>query len=48
MTLIQAFVWNAGSCALMLREKSEWEPHEDQSTDAGHSDGVARSSDEGS
>jgi len=30
----------------MLREKSKWRPHEDESTDVEHSDGVARSSDE--
>jgi hypothetical protein len=48
MTLIQAFVWNMGSCVLMLREKSKWQPHEEESTDAVHSDGVARSSGESS
>lgn len=48
MTLIQAFVGNVGSCALMPREQSKWKTHEDLSTDAGHSDGVARSSDESS
>ena len=46
--MIQAFVWNVGSCALMPREQSKWQNHEDQSTDAGHSDGVARSSEESS
>jgi len=48
MTLIQALVENVGSWALMLREKSKWKPHEDESTDAGHSDGVVRSSGESS
>ena len=32
----------------MLREKFKWRPHENESTDAGHGGGVARSSDEGS
>jgi len=32
----------------MSRKKSKWKPHEDESTEAGHSDGVARSSDESS
>jgi hypothetical protein len=31
----------------MSREKSKWRPHKDQSTDARHRDGTARSSDEG-
>lgn len=31
----------------MRREMSKWKPHEDPSTDAGHRDGVACSSDEG-
>ena len=31
----------------MSREKSKWWPHEDQSTDARHRGGTARSSDEG-
>jgi hypothetical protein len=28
----------------MLREKSKWKPHKDESTDAEHSDGPTRSS----
>ncbi len=32
--------------ASMSREKSKWKPHEDQSTDAGHRGGLARSSEE--
>jgi len=32
----------------MLREKSKWKNHEDESTDAKHRDGVTRSSDEAS
>ena len=31
----------------MLREKSKWRPHKDQSTNARHRDGTARISDEG-
>jgi len=30
----------------MLREKSKWKPHKDESTDADHRGGSARSSDE--
>ena len=30
----------------MLREKFKWRPHENESTDARHRDGVASSSDE--
>ncbi|MDY7036837.1 MAG: hypothetical protein SV375_11835 [Thermodesulfobacteriota bacterium] len=32
----------------MLREKSKWKHHKDQSTDAEHRGGVTHSSDEGS
>ena len=32
----------------MTREKSKWRTHKDESTDAGHRGGAARSSDEGS
>ena len=32
----------------MLREKSKWRSHEDESTDAEHRGGTARSSDEAS
>jgi hypothetical protein len=31
----------------MLREKSKWKPHKDQSTKAKHRGGATRSSDEG-
>jgi RNA-directed DNA polymerase len=31
----------------MLREKFKWRPHENESTDAEHRGGVARSSEEG-
>lgn len=47
MNLIQAFVGNVGSCRPDVKEKSKWRPHEDESTDAGHSGGVARTSEEG-
>jgi len=30
----------------MLREKSKWKPHKDESTDAGYRGGTARSSGE--
>jgi RNA-directed DNA polymerase len=30
----------------MLREKFKWRPHKNESTDAEHSDGLPRSSDE--
>jgi hypothetical protein len=33
--------------APMIREKSKWRTHEDESTDAGHRGGAARKSDEG-
>ena len=32
----------------MIREKSKWRPHEDESTDAEHRDGLSRSSVEAS
>jgi RNA-directed DNA polymerase len=32
----------------MLRERSKWKPHKDQSTDAAHRGGVTRSSEEAS
>jgi len=34
--------------ASMIREKSKWRTHKDESTDAGHRGGAVRSSDEGS
>jgi hypothetical protein len=46
MNLIQALVWNVGTCVLILREKSKWKPHKDLSTNAEHRDGSARSSNE--
>jgi hypothetical protein len=48
MNLIQAFVWNVGTCHLMLRKKLECIPHKSLSTDAGDGGGTVRSSDEAS
>ena len=45
--MVQALVWNVGTCVSMQREKLKWKPHESQSTDAGHRGGVTRSSVEG-
>lgn len=36
VTLIQAYVWNVGTFALMEREKFKWRHHENESTEAGH------------
>lgn len=46
MNLIQAFVWNVGTCALMLREQSKWKHHKDLSTNAVYRGGSTRSSNE--
>ena len=46
MNLIQAFVWNVGTCMLMLRESFKWKPHENVSTKAGYRGGLTRISDE--
>ena len=37
----QALVGNVGTCAPMPRETSKWQPHKEQSTDAGHRGGQA-------
>ena len=42
--MIQAFIGNVGTCALMLREKFKWKTHKNESIDAGHRGGVTRSS----
>ena len=42
----EALVWNVGTCALMLRETSKWQTHEEPSTDAGRRDGRVSTSDE--
>lgn len=48
MNLIEAFVWNVGSCRPDVKgETQDGGPIESESTDAGHSGGVACSSDEG-
>ena len=44
--MIQALVRNVGTCVPMLREKPKWKNHEGESTEAGHSDGTTRSSEE--
>ena len=44
--MLQVFVRNVGTCVSMLREKSKWRTHKDESTDARHRGGVTRSSDE--
>jgi len=46
MNLIQALIWNVGTCALMQRETSKWRPHKGLSTKAVHRGGLTRSSDE--
>ena len=44
--LAQAFLWNLGTCTLMLRENSKWWTHKDESIDALCGGGTIRSSDE--
>jgi hypothetical protein len=46
VSLGQALVRNVRTRASMRREKSEWRPHEEESTDARPGGGSARSSDE--
>jgi len=46
VTLVQALVWNVGTCDSMRREKLKWPTHKSLSTEARHRDGVARSSEE--
>ena len=48
VTLVQALVWNVGTCVSMLREQLKWKPHQSLSTEARHRGGVARCSVEGS
>jgi hypothetical protein len=48
VTLVQALVWNVGTCVSILRERLKWKPHQSLSTDARHRGGVARCSVEGS
>jgi hypothetical protein len=42
----EALVWNVGTCALMPRETSKWQTHEEPSTNAGRRDGRVSTSDE--
>ena len=48
VNLVQALVWNVGTCVAILRKQLKWKPHKSLSTEAWHRGGVARSSDEGS
>jgi hypothetical protein len=48
VSLVQALVWNVGSCRPDAKGESTWRTHEDESADAGHSGGAACSSGEGS
>ena len=48
VTLNRALVRNVGTCPDAKGEVQMGGPHEDESTDAGHRGGAARSSDEGS
>ena len=46
--LVQAFMWNMGTCRPDVKgEIQVGSPHKDESTDAGHRGGAARSSVEG-
>ena len=47
MNLIQALLWNVGTCILMLRERFKWKPHKNLSTDTVYRGGLVRSSEEG-
>ena len=47
MTLVQALVWNVGTCRPDAKGEVQVEAPRDERTDAGHRDGVARSSEEG-
>jgi len=47
MNLIEAFVWNVGSCRPDVKGETQGGgPTKGESTNAGHSGGVARSSEE--
>jgi hypothetical protein len=46
MNLIQALVWNVGTCVVMLRESFKWKHHKNVSTKAKHRGGLTRISDE--
>lgn len=46
MNLIQALVWNVGTCSLMLREQSKRKPRKDLSTNTVNRGGSTCSSNE--
>lgn len=46
MNLIQAFAWNVGTYAMMLREPPKWKTHKGLSTNAWHRVGLIRISEE--
>jgi len=49
VTLIQALVWNAGTCRPDAKGETQVRgPHKGERTDAGHRDGAVRSREEGS
>ena len=49
VTLIQAFVWNVGTCRPDAKGETQMGgPHKGESTDAGHRGGAVRSREEGS
>ena len=47
VNLIQAFMYNVGTCRPDVKEEIHVEDHKNESTDAGHRGGPLRSSDEG-
>ncbi len=46
VTIVQALMWNWGSCRSDVKGAFEWRTHKNQSTDAEHGDGVMHSSTE--
>ena len=48
VNIVQALIWNLGTCILMQREKSKRKNRKDQNTEAEYRDGTTRSSDESS
>ncbi len=46
MNLIQAFAWNVGIYAMMLREPPKWKNHKGVSTNAWYRGGLIRISEE--
>ncbi len=47
MNLIQAFIWNVGSCCSDVKGEIQVEAHKNESTNAERSGGLSRSSCEG-